>query len=147
MWPLPFPPETFIMRPHELGAWTAALEGVPLGHISLRRVVPGGQSRSWGEDELAHIWAHAHHRPVSELACISAFFVATTAQRKGVGRRLLETAVARGKGGGFALCLDNVVRGRAVAVYEQAGWRVVGQFRPPWLPAGEPSGVAMILPL
>lgn len=35
-WPFPYPLEDFIARSEELAAWTAEVDGVPVGHVSVQ---------------------------------------------------------------------------------------------------------------
>ncbi len=145
LWPLPYPARDFIVRPHELLAWTATIGDQPVGHLSLRTVEdsPSG----FGVDELAQAWSQAHQRPASELAVLSAFFVARSARGARVGRRLHDAAIRWAEQHDYALCLDTVVPGsRALQMYHAAGWRTVAPFRPWFLPADAPDGVAMIYP-
>lgn len=137
-WPLPFDPEQMIVRSSELAAWTAELDGVPVGHASLTDVA---------DDDLGRIWSQGAGRPVTELACLSALFLDHTLQGHGIGGRLLDTAEDFARARDLTLVLDVVVgTGPAISVYRHRGWVEVGRARPPWLPDSEPPVLMMVLP-
>ncbi len=137
-WPLPYPVEDFIARPDEVRAWTATLDGRPVGHVATARV---------GSDAAADPWAAALRQPVERLRALSVLFVDHEVTGSGVGRLLHDTAVAAIRAEGCRPVLD-VVAGHspAVEVYEHLGWRTVGRARPAWLPEGAPPVLLMELP-
>lgn len=137
-WPLPFPPEEFIVRPSEQQAWVAELDGQVVGHVSLTTVEA---------DALGDIWSAGAGRPVAELACVSVLFVDHERQGHGIGGRLLDTAVTAAREAKQTPVLDVVTRhSAAVDVYRHRGWVEVGRARPEWLPDGEPDVLLMVLP-
>lgn len=126
-WPLPFPVEDFIRRDGEDAAWVADLGSTVVGHVSVCRVGPGLE---------ADIWTAGTGRPADELAAVSVLFVAHTARGRGVGSALLTTAVEAVRATGRTPVLDVVQETTsAVELYRRAGWEVVGEGRPYWLPA------------
>lgn len=138
-WPLPFPVERFIVRDHELAAWTAEVDGRPAGHVSVLAA---------RDEELVDHWARGHGVPPERLAVLSVLFVDSTLRRTGVGRALHDTAVGWMRERDLAPCLDVVpVHEAATAMYAAIGWREVGRVRAPWLPADAPDLVGMVLPL
>ncbi len=84
-WPLPFPVEDFIARDKEEGAWTAVLEGRPVGHISVRTVVAD-------PDGMAQCWSDAASVGIDRLAGVAALFVDVGLQGEGIGGALLDVA-------------------------------------------------------
>lgn len=136
-WPLPFPVEQFIARDGEMHAWTALLDGTPIGHAAVTAVT---------ETEVGLAWAAGAGRPVEELACVATLFVGDDVRGLGVGGRLLDTAVAVIVESGRTPVLD-VVRSHspAAAIYQARGWTVVGEARPTWLPADEQPVLLMAL--
>ncbi|HET7761360.1 MAG TPA: GNAT family N-acetyltransferase [Phycicoccus sp.] len=128
-WPLPFPVEDFIVRPSEIAAWVAvdpARAHAVVGHVSLTEVGTGWETRGW---------CSGTGQPASRLAAVAVLFVAPRATGRGVGGMLLATAVGHARSLGRTPVLDVVTESsRALALYERAGFRVVGHTRPPWLP-------------
>ncbi|WP_299445094.1 GNAT family N-acetyltransferase [uncultured Phycicoccus sp.] len=125
-WPLPFPVEEFLVRPGELGGWVALVGTRVVGHVALLEVRPG-----WEADG----WAAGTGRPPERLAAVAVLFVAPGHGGRGIGTRLLDTAVARARHLGRLPVLD-VVQEHSIAadLYRRRGWTVVGEARPPWLP-------------
>jgi len=137
-WPLPFPVEEFLVRPGELGAWVAVVDGRIAGHVATTDV-----SVNW----MAEHWSAALGRPGHELGEVSILFVDHTLAGSGVGGALLELAVAEIRGLGREPVLDVVGEDTKVGLfYRRRGWVVAGHARPQWLPDGEPDVALMVLP-
>jgi GNAT superfamily N-acetyltransferase len=127
-WPLPVPPEEFVARDGELGAWVAEVEGTVVGHVSLLEVQPG-----WEADGFEA----ATGLPRDRMASVSGLFVDPGATGLGVGTSLLEAALERARELGRFPVLDVAAQHeRAVALYRRHGWSVVGETWPDWLPDG-----------
>lgn len=143
-WPFPYPLADFIARPGELAAWTAEVDGRPVGHVSVH---PMPTEVAPDATDLAALWAGAHRRPTAELAALGSFFVALEHQGTGVGRLLHDTAVGWIRASGRGPCLE-VFTGspRAHDFYTRLGWRDIALVRPAWLPDGEPPVAVMWLP-
>lgn len=134
-WPLPFPAEDFVVRASEEAAWVAEADGALAGHVAVTGVGDG----------LGDAFRRA--RPGRELASVSALFTGVAARGRGIGGRLLDTAVAAIRAGGRLPVLDVVpTHSSAVRIYRHRGWVQVGAVRPAWLPAGEPDVLLMVLP-
>ncbi|KNX37165.1 GNAT family N-acetyltransferase [Luteipulveratus halotolerans] len=137
-WPLPFPPEEFVVRKNEERAWVAEVDGAVGGHVSITSV---------DDDELGRIWSSGVGRPIAELACMSVLFVDHRLAGRGVGGALIDAAVGWAREQSRTPVLDVVVRhGRAAEVYRHRGWQQVGTSRPEWLPDSEPPVLLMALP-
>lgn len=137
-WPQPFDPEQLIVRGEEIAAWTAVLEGMPVGHASLT-VVP--------DDDLGPRWSEAVGHPVTELASLSALFLDHTLLGRGIGGLLHDTAVAFARQRGLTPVLEVLsTTDLAISVYWHRGWVEVGRARPWWLPDSEPPVLMMMLP-
>lgn len=136
-WPLPFPAEEFVARAGEEAAWVARVDGRVAGQVAVLGVA---------DDELGRAWCAATGLAPADLAVVASFFVGTRHRGRGVGRALLATAVEWVRERGRLPVLD-VVQGHAAAVrlYTSAGWRTVGEARPPWLPDEEPPVLLMVL--
>jgi GNAT superfamily N-acetyltransferase len=81
-----------------------------------------------------------------ELAELAVLFVASDVIGRGVGGRLLDTAVDWIVASGRQPVLDVVpVHARAVEVYQHRGWEVVGEVRPVWLAEDFPTLTLMTL--
>jgi GNAT superfamily N-acetyltransferase len=142
-WPLPFPAEEFVVREVDLAAWTAELDGRPVGHVSAQVV-----DEVWTPGQLSREWERGHGLPADRLGVMGTLFVDPGVRRRGLGRRLHDTAVDWLREHDLAPCLDVVpIHAAAVTMYEAIGWREVGRVRPPWLPDGEPDVIAMVLPV
>ena len=137
-WPLPFPVEEFVARPDDLAAWTALLDGRPVGHASAQRAT---------DAVVLPSWERGHGLPADRLGVLGTLFVDPGVRGRGLGRLLHDTAVGWLREQRLGPCLDVVpIHAPAQAMYAAAGWREVGRVRPHWLPAGEPDVVAMVLP-
>ena len=138
-WPLPFPIEQFVIRDVDLAGWTAELDGRPVGHVAAQTAY---------DEVMLPLWEAGHGRPRERLGVMGTLFVDPGVRRQGLGRRLHDTAVEWLRERDLAPCLDVVpIHAAAQAMYAAAGWRVVGQERPHWLPDGEPDVLAMVLPV
>jgi GNAT superfamily N-acetyltransferase len=128
--PLPIPVEQFLHQDDATGAWTAALDGRPVGHVcytSARTGFPGAV-------EMNRACARAHACDVDRLAWISALFVGLEARGLGVGRSLLTAAVDDIRRAGLHPCLEVLpVHPAAMTLYISTGWREVMRLRPEWL--------------
>lgn len=128
--PLPFPISKFLHYDESVAAWTATIDSVPVGHISVTRNHSGVN----GSDEFDRACAAAHDCDVDELLWVSAFFVGSGARRIGVGRELLHIAVDSIRSSGHRPCLEVVPAfPAALRLYEADGWREVTRTRPAWL--------------
>jgi GNAT superfamily N-acetyltransferase len=118
---MPTEPATFLCPPDLLGAWVAEDNDCIDGHVALRcrTSAPVLQLAS----EVTGVDA-------SRLAVVARLFVSPRARRRGIGRALLSAAAARACELGRLPVLDVVDGGKgAVALYEAAGWRRVGEVR------------------
>lgn len=140
--PLPMRAEDFVARPGALAAWTAELDGEPVGHIAVLPVVDPATSR---EPELSLLWSAGHGLPAERLGEIGVYFTATRVRGQGVGAALMRTALDDLTARGLAPCLDVIPTGAAVDIYRRTGWREVGTTRPSWLSPDSPDVVAMVL--
>jgi len=138
-WPLPFPVEDFVVREVDLAAWTALLDGRPVGHVSAQHAT---------DEVVLPLWERGHGRSADRLGVVGTLFVDPGVRRRGLGRRLHDTAVDWLREHDLGPCLDVVpIHAPAQEMYAAAGWREVGRARPRWLPDGEPDVLAMVLPL
>lgn len=146
--PLPIPVERFLHVDDAVAAWTAELDGRPVGHVCRTGPVAGFALA----EELNDVCATAHGCPVERLSWVTSLFVAREARGLGVGRLLLETVVADIEAAGSRACLEVLpVHPAAIALYRATGWREVHRLRPEWLreAAGDegPDVTVMIRPL
>jgi len=140
-WPLPFPVEQFVVRDVDLAAWTAELDGRPVGHVAVQCADEVFTPRL-----LAQHWERGHGLPVERLGVLGTLFVDPGVRRMGLGRQLHDTAVDWLRDHDLAPCLDVVpIHAAALEMYAGIGWREVARLRPPWLPDGEPDVLAMVL--
>ncbi len=128
--PLPIPVERFLHTDDAVGAWTAELDGRPVGHVCHTGPPDGFPDAA----EMNRICALAHGCDVERLAWISTLFVALELRGRGVGRRLLSTAVDDIHRAGLHPCLEVLpVHPAALALYSSTGWHDVMRVRPEWL--------------
>jgi GNAT superfamily N-acetyltransferase len=146
--PLPIPAEQFLHADDAVAAWTAELDGMPVGHVCRM-----GPAHGFPEaDLLNERCADAHGCRPSELAWVSSLFTAREARGLGLGRRLLATVVEDARANGLHPCLEVLpVHAAAFALYTSSGWRSVHRFRPAWLGGASADEVpdvhVMVLPL
>ena len=145
--PLPFPVERFLHADDAAAAWTAELDGRPVGHVC-RVGPPHGFPDA---DAMNEACAQAHGCAVGDLGWVATLFADPATRGLGVGRALLGTAVSDIRDAGLRPCLEVLpVHAAAPALYRSAGWREVLRIRPAWLreAVGEdgPDVRAMVLP-
>jgi GNAT superfamily N-acetyltransferase len=119
-------------------AWVAVHDDSTVGHVA---VVKGMN---------ANCLLHATGRDAGELGGIVRLFVDPPARRAGCARELLEAATSYAVAQGLQPVLDVVDDGlAAIALYEGAGWRLVGAELATWVtPAGvRPKVRWYVLPL
>ena len=119
----PADPAGFLTSGAQLGAWVAERDGTVFGHV----VLSDGRTEI---DELAGLDV----LPDKRFAGISRLFVAPAGQGGGLGRALLDTAVAAAAAAGREPILSVVDDGRdkAVSVYEHLGWRRIATLDADW---------------
>jgi len=145
--PLPMPVERFLHADDAPEAWTAEVDGRPVGHVS--RV---GPPRGYPEaEDMNDACARAHDCPVEDLGWVATLFVDPAVRGLGVGRALLDTAVTGIRAAGLRPCLEVLpVHAAALAMYESDGWQEVLRVRPGWLRAAAgdevPDVRVMVLP-
>jgi GNAT superfamily N-acetyltransferase len=128
--PLPFPVAEFLHEHDAVAAWTAELDGRPVGHVCHTRSVEGFP----GAADVHRTCARAHGCDLDELAWVSAFFVGLEGRGLGIGRRLLSTVVDDIRASGRRPCLEVLpVHAGALGLYGATGWREVARVRPDWL--------------
>lgn len=136
-WPLPFPIEEFLVRPGQLGAWVAEVDGVVAGHVAATD--PAG---NWMADE----WRRITGRPGEELGEVSILFVGLDHGGVGIGGALLDHAVAVIRSLGREPVLDVVDEfSSAGQFYRRRGWTTIGYGRPPWLEDELPPVAYLVL--
>ncbi|SDH84676.1 GNAT family N-acetyltransferase [Agrococcus jejuensis] len=136
---LPFPASQFLHADDAVAAWTAEVEGRPVGHAcwlrSLDAAAQVGVDRATGRSSTAaEACATAHGCTVDELGWVSALFVDPAVRGLGVGSRLLAAVVADIRRSGMHPCLEVVdLNEAALRRYRADGWREVLRARPAWL--------------
>lgn len=116
-------------------AWVAdgARAEQVIGHCALVAVDPSRPT--------AGAWSLASRTPARRLVCVAKLFVASDSRGKGVGRVLLDAAVAGAAAMGQRAVLEvSSADRRAVSLYRRAGWVEAGAGpRRDWLPEGATS--------
>ena len=109
----------FLISSDALGAWVAESEAGLAGHVALhfRSSTP-----------VMELASSKLGLPAEQLGVVARLFVDPARRRGGVGHALLETAAAEARRRGLRPILDvSVALPKAVALYESAGWRRLGQ--------------------
>jgi GNAT superfamily N-acetyltransferase len=146
-WPLPHPVEEFIRRPNELAAWTALIDGRPIGHVCVHEADGSSRTGETNDAELLNAWKAFHNCQAGDLAIISSLFVASGCRGLGIGGALLNHATQWILEIGMAPCLHVVESpSPAAAVCAAKGWQTAGITRPAWLPNGPETLLIMALP-
>jgi len=108
----------FVTARDVLAAWVARREGAVVGHVVLRSGA--------GHDDAA-MWSAATGLPDSGHGLIARLFVVPEERGTGLGRQLLDIAVAESWHRALWPVLDVMAANTAaVALYERLGWRRVG---------------------
>jgi GNAT superfamily N-acetyltransferase len=133
-WPLPFPPEQFVVRTGERAAWVAEVAGAVAGHVSVSGPDPGDELTEAVRGMLGH----------DAFALVTVLYVGLEHAGRGLGGRLLDTATDWIRDQGRTPVLDVVpTHDRAVGLYVSRGWREIGRLRPGWLPPDRPALLVM----
>jgi GNAT superfamily N-acetyltransferase len=128
--PLPIPVERFLHVDDAVAAWTAEVDGTPVGHVCRTGPAEGFPDA----EELNRVCAEAHGCQSDQLSWVSALFVGREARGLGAGRRLLDTVVQDLRAAGAFPCLEVLpVHPAALSLYAAEGWREVHRLRPTWL--------------
>ena len=115
----PGDPAAFLDPPH-VAAWVAVEGEAVVGHVVLLAQPLPAIVRLTG-------------RPASALGAVGRLFTVPAVHGAGVGRRLLDTGVARSRAEGLLPVLDVVATSTAaVTLYERAGWTLLGQGPATW---------------
>jgi GNAT superfamily N-acetyltransferase len=144
--PLPVPVEQFLHAEDAAAAWTAEVDGRPIGHVCRTGPAAGFPDAAALNDACAR----AHDCEVADLAWVSTLFVDSGVRGHGVGRLLLDTVVADIRATGLRPCLEVLpVHPAALALYRRAGWTEVLRLRPEWLreEAGDDGPDVLVLTL
>lgn len=128
--PLPMPVEQFLHAHDAETAWTAELDGAPVGHACRTR--PERATAEAAEKNRA--CARAHGCEIDALAWVSSLFVGLRGRGLGIGRLLLGAVVDDARGAGLHPCLEVLpVHANALNLYAATGWHEVLRLRPSWL--------------
>jgi GNAT superfamily N-acetyltransferase len=128
--PLPVPMEAFLHARDAVRAWTAELNGRPVGHVCRTGPLTGFPAA----ELLNEVCAGAHRCAPRDLAWVSTLFVASEARGLGIGRRLMKEVVDDALDSGLRPCLEVLpTHPGAMSLYLATGWRIVHRLRPDWL--------------
>lgn len=128
--PLPVPVEEFLHSHDAVAAWTAELDGHPVGQVCRMGPARGFPAAALLNDTCAD----AHHCDPNDLAWVSTLFVAAEARGLGIGRQLMRVVVDDIRRDGRHPCLEVLpTHPAALSLYLSMGWQIVHRFRPRWL--------------
>jgi GNAT superfamily N-acetyltransferase len=113
-------PSGWLTPPRELAAWTAMLNGRPIGHMSL--------TQAGDTDDAAVIWQHATGQDISRLAIPVRLFVDPQHRQRGAGKLLMLAAHTFASQHGLAMAFDVMLKDReAIRLYEAVGCQRLGE--------------------
>ncbi|WP_329578629.1 GNAT family N-acetyltransferase [Kitasatospora sp. NBC_01250] len=114
----PADPARWLVESDQLASWVAvSATGGIVGHVALGR----GTGSSAGE-----VWARRAGREAAEAGAVGRLYVAPLARGRGLGERLLASAVGQAHAWGLHPVLDVVTSGAAaVALYQRLGWELM----------------------
>jgi GNAT superfamily N-acetyltransferase len=111
-------PRAWLSHDDVLDAWVVERQDEILGHVAISHV--GGDGTS------AYRWREMTGRERTELAAVSRLFVRPKARRTGLGKALLDAAVAEIRARGLVPVVRVVdSHADAVRLVEQSGWRLL----------------------
>lgn len=113
---------------HRVDRYPMRLPADPAGWLS-----PAGGIGAWVGEHDGELVGHVALVAVDGSAEVTRLFTAPTARRRGVARRLLDTAVAHATRAGRPTVLEVVEDSvAAVALYERLGWRLLTRRPAEW---------------
>jgi GNAT superfamily N-acetyltransferase len=124
-----YPPGTVAFYDHpRLAGWVATADGEIVGHVALHE-------RS--AEPVMAMAVDATGLPREELVVLARLLVAVELRRHGLGRRLVDIAVAEAHARRLQPILDvNLIFEPAIALYESCGWTRAGDVRFQYRDAG-----------
>ncbi len=115
----PEDPEAFIVSPRELGAWVAEDDSMVVGHVALHTPA---------DDPTFEQVRRATGRDAAAVAVVARLFSSPDVRGRGIGWALLTGAEQAAHAVGRLPVLDvGKALTAAIALYDRAGWRRVGE--------------------
>jgi GNAT superfamily N-acetyltransferase len=112
-------PLAWLRSDHQLGAWTADLDGRPVGHVLL--------TTATAADSAAGLWTERTGADPETIAVLGRLFVDPDARGRHLGRRLTAAAVRTATQVGRRTVLDVMAKDvAAIRTYEALGWTRLG---------------------
>ncbi|MGL5829701.1 MAG: GNAT family N-acetyltransferase [Angustibacter sp.] len=112
-------PLAWLDLPNAIGAWTAELDGEPVGHVALTEPGPG--------DEASRQFVELHGP--QPTAVLGRLFVSPAARGQGLAEQLTRTAMTAAADAGRRAVLDVMQKDHAaIRLYERLGWSRLGTF-------------------
>ena len=109
-------PEAWLRLDNLLGAWTAEIDGRPVGHVALTEPGPG--------DDAARLWSEQTGAPLDTIAVVARMFVAPSGRGHALGRRLTQAAMSAAEHADRRAVLDVMHKDHAaIHTYESLGWK------------------------
>lgn len=113
-------PRSWLDPAHALQSWTALVDDVPIGQVTLTEADP--------DDDAAATWTRHSGESADRLAIIVRLFVDPGRRKVGAGRNLVETALGHARETGRSVVLDVMIKDRgAIRLYERLGGRLLGE--------------------
>lgn len=115
-------PWGWLVSSHMLGAWVAALDDAPVGHVML--------TSPSAADDAVSMWVERHNGSVDDAAVVGRLFVAPAARGHHIGRQLMAAATACADDRGRRPVLDVMDKDTAaIRLYKSLGWQPMGALR------------------
>jgi ribosomal protein S18 acetylase RimI-like enzyme len=115
-------PGAWLRSDHELGAWVAEADGIPVGHVALTEPGPG--------DTAAELWTRLENIPTDAVAVLGRLFVSPAARGQHLGAKLATAATEHAHRLGRRAVLDVMAKDvAAIHTYEALGWQLLGRFK------------------
>jgi GNAT superfamily N-acetyltransferase len=129
----------FVFVPDALAAWCAIEDDAIVGHVALHvRSSP----------EVVELASRTLGVAPARLGIVARLFVAPSHRRRGIGRRLLDTAAAEARARDLHPVLDVVTaHAEAIALYSTRGWRYAGAVHSHFSPDVELDELVFLGPL
>ncbi len=113
-------PQGWLTMHDAFGCWTATVDGVPVGHVALVHPSDG--------DDLTKAWRAGTGDEAGALAIIARLFVDPNSRRLGLGRALMDAAIAKANELRKSVALDVMTKDvDARRLYARLGFQVIGE--------------------
>lgn len=112
-------PRAWLTPPNEMAAWTAVVDGQPIGHICV--------TAAGADDDATILWQRHTGGDIAQLVIPVRLFVDPEHRHRGAARQLISAAYTSAIEQGYAVAGDVMLKDRAaIQLYESLGARRLG---------------------